>query len=177
LTNAVGGNLAVQVDEDKCLITPSLMSENRRCVLDEDDILLVDFNGNILEGQGTLSRESDMHILLLKNFENINASIHAHPRYCMVFACAGKPIPNISEATSKMDECICLPFVPGCTPELAKVVHEYFETRRELLKTRGCGVILAKHGIVTVGSNLNKAYNIVERLESDALCNLMGKLT
>ena len=152
------------------------MSENRRCVLDLEDILLVDFNMNILEGQGTLSRESDMHIMLLKNFDSITASIHAHPRYCMVFACAEKPIPNISEATSKMGPCECLPFVTGCTPELAHAVNDYYETRREFLKSRGCGVILAKHGIVTVGSSLNKAYNIVERLENDALCNLLGKL-
>lgn len=64
LTNAAGGNFAVRPEKNRILVTPSMMSEHKHCQLQPQDILLIDYEGNILEGEGKLSRETDMHILL-----------------------------------------------------------------------------------------------------------------
>ena len=85
LTNAAGGNFSVKVDENRILLSPSMMSENRHCEMKPEDFLLIDYDQNILEGTGKLSRETLMHVLILKNFDEIGAVIHAHPFYCMPF--------------------------------------------------------------------------------------------
>jgi L-fuculose-phosphate aldolase len=57
LTNAAGGNFAVRVDENRILISPSMMAEHRHCMLGPEDFMLIDYDENILEGTGKLSRE------------------------------------------------------------------------------------------------------------------------
>ena len=60
LTNAAGGNFAVRVDDDRILMSPSLMSERHFCELQPEDFLLINSNMDILEGTGKLSREGYM---------------------------------------------------------------------------------------------------------------------
>lgn len=176
LTNAAGGNFAVKVDENRVLITPSLMSEQKHCVLEPEDILLIDYEQNILEGHGKLSREGDMHISLLRDFKNIGATIHAHPFYCMPFVAQAKPIPNVTEATMGRGEVGCIPFTKAYTPELALNVAKYFEEHRELAERKPIGVILPLHGVVVSGPSIYGAYSMLERIECDAFCTIVKNL-
>ncbi len=59
LTNAAGGNMAVQVAQDRMLVTPSLMSERKHCQLEPKDLLLVDWQEHIYEGDGKLSERPE----------------------------------------------------------------------------------------------------------------------
>jgi L-fuculose-phosphate aldolase len=173
LTNAAGGNFAVKVDEGKILVSPSMMSEHHMCELNEEDFLLIDYDGKVLEGQGKLSRETEMHILLLSNFNYIKSTIHAHPQYCMVFASQGKPIKTVTEATFKRGEYFgCIERADAYSPQLAKNVLKYFEERRELVEKVGIGCIMPQHGVVVSGNSLMAAYSCLERMETDAICNI-----
>ncbi len=172
LTNAAGGNFAVKVAPDRMLITPSLMSDRRHCDLNVDDMLLVDFDLNILEGIGKLSRESLMHKLILKNFDNIGCTIHAHPMYCMVYVVQSKPIPNISEATMGRGEVGCIPYTKAYTPELSENVYKYFEEHRPIAAKKPIGCILPLHGVVVSGNDIFSAYSMLERIECDAMCGI-----
>jgi L-fuculose-phosphate aldolase len=78
------------------------MSEHKHCELKPEGILLCDYDLNVLEGEGVLSRECRMHSLLLRNIPGVGAVIHAHPEYTMVFVSAQKPIPSVTEAIQKM---------------------------------------------------------------------------
>ena len=75
LTNAAGGNFAVRVDENRILISPSMMSEHHQCDMQPEDLMLIDYDENVLEGTGKLSRETKMHVLILSGFKNISATI------------------------------------------------------------------------------------------------------
>lgn len=176
LTNAAGGNFAVRVDDNRILITPSLMSERKHCCLKPEDILLIDYEENILEGEGKLSRESDMHILMLSCFENIRSTIHAHPFHCMPYIAFGKPIQNVTEATMGRGVVEVIPYTKAYTPELAQKVYEYFDARRELAERKPLGVIQEKHGIVVTGPDLYMAYSMLERIEADAYCGIAKSL-
>ena len=44
LTNAAGGNFAVRVDDNRILISPSLMSERHFCEMKPEDFLLIDYD-------------------------------------------------------------------------------------------------------------------------------------
>ena len=176
LTNAAGGNFAVRVDDNRILITPSLMSERHHCNLSPEDLLLIDFDMNILEGEGKLSREGLMHMLILKNFKEIGCTIHAHPFYCMPFVSQSKEIPNVTEATIGRGHVGCIEYTKAYTPELSRNVYNYFEEHRELAQRKPIGVILPLHGVVVSGPDIYMAYSMLERIETDAFCTIAQKL-
>ncbi len=173
LTNAAGGNLAVQVAPNKILVSPSMMAEHKRCELELNDFILIDFDGNVLMGDGAVSRETEMHLGLLKRFDYIGACIHAHPQYCMVYASQSKPIPSVTEATMKKGDCGAIPFTKAYTPELAQNIFKYFESMEEKANEMPLGVVMPLHGVLCTGSNLNTAYCMLERLETDAMCGIL----
>ena len=176
LTNAAGGNLAMRVDENRMLVTPSMMSEIKHCRFDLEEPLLMDLDCNVLEGTGAVSRESRMHALILKNIPEVNGSIHAHPFYTMVFVAACKPVPQLTEATLKMGETGLVHQAKAYSMELAESAYEYFEPRREQLKKTGICALLPYHGTIAVGKSIEQAFSVVERVEADAVCHLLGKL-
>ena len=176
LTNAAGGNFAVRVAENRILVTPSLMSERKHCCLSPEDILLIDYQENVLEGTGKLSRETDMHIKLLAGFTNIGATIHAHPFYCMPYVAFYKPIPNVTEATMGRGYVECIEWTKAYTPQLAENVYKYFDARRELAEKKPLGMILPLHGVVVSGPDIYGAYSMLERIEADAFCGICKNL-
>jgi L-fuculose-phosphate aldolase len=173
LTNAAGGNFAVKVAEDRILVSPSMMSEHRMCELDPEDFLLIDYGSNIIDGRGKLSRETVMHILLLSKFNYIKSTIHAHPQFCMVFASQSKPIKTVTEATLKRGEYFgVIEHADAYTPQLAENVYKYFDERRDLAEKIGIGCIMPLHGVVVSGNSLMSAFSCLERMETDAICNI-----
>ncbi len=173
LTNAAGGNFAVKVEVDRMLISPSMMSEHKHCRLQPEDFMLVDFDLNIISGEGKLSRESLMHALILKNLENVGASIHAHPFHCMPFVAQSKPIPNVTEATLGRGYVECIEYHKAYSDELSIAVYEYFEKRRELAKAKPLACIMPLHGVCVTGPSIYMAYSMLERIECDAYCTIV----
>jgi L-fuculose-phosphate aldolase len=173
LTNAAGGNFAVKVAQNRILISPSMMSENCMCELDVEEFLLIDHEGNVLEGSGKLSRETQMHIMLLSRFNYIKCTIHAHPQFCMVFASQSKPIKTMTEATIKRGETFgVIEPASAYSRQLAENVYKYFDEHRELAEKIGIGCIMPMHGVVVSGDGLMSAFSCLERMETDAICNI-----
>lgn len=170
LTNAAGGNFAVRVAENRILISPSMMSEEKHCMLNPEDFMLIDYEQNVLEGSGKLSRESLMHVLILQNFREIGCTIHAHPFYCMPFVVKAQPIPSMTEATMGRGDVGCIKWTKAYTDELSRNVYNYFEERRDLAVKKPIGVIMPLHGVVVSGGDIFKAYSMLERIECDAYC-------
>jgi len=149
-----------------------MMSEKHRCAVAPEDLLIIDYECNILEGPDMLSRESRMHALLLKSFPEFGAIIHAHPQYTMCFAAFSKPIPSVTEATMKMGECGVIEQAWAYSEELAQRTCAYFMENRARAQAMGLQGILPQHGVVAAGPTLSKAYSIVERYECDAMANI-----
>ncbi len=58
-----------------------------------DDMVVVDLEGNVVEGKLNPSSDTPTHIELYKAFENIGGIIHTHSTYAVAFAQAGRDIP------------------------------------------------------------------------------------
>lgn len=172
LTNAAGGNFSVKVDENRILLSPSMMSEDKHCDLKPEDFLLIDYDQNILEGTGKLSRETLMHVLILKNIKNVNAVIHAHPFYCMPYVAFGHEIPNVTEATMGRGPVGVIPWAQAYSDELSEGAYHYWEEHRELAEKKPIAAIMQYHGIVLSADSIYKAYSMLERIECDAFCSL-----
>lgn len=91
----------------------------------------------------------------------------------MVFASQSKPIKTVTEATMKRGEYFgVIEHADAYTEQLAKNVYKYFEERRELAEKIGIGCIMPFHGVVVSGNSLMSAFSCLERMETDAICNI-----
>ena len=104
LTDAAGGNISARVG-DVLVITPRYAGSKYRWRIQPEQVLVLDLEGNKLEGEGEISREVKVHCKLLNEFYPTGtAVIHAHPLNVLVFCAAEKPIPPVLEGTQKFGE-------------------------------------------------------------------------
>jgi len=161
------------VSGEQLALSETRTNFSRSLAVEPEDFLLIDYDQNIIEGTGKLSRESLMHCLILKNFKEIECTIHAHPFYCMPFVAYSKPIPNVTEATMGRGYVECIEWTKAYTSDLHYNVYNYFEERRELAEKKPIACIMPKHGVVVSGPSIYLTYSMLERIECDAFCNLM----
>ncbi|MFV0472020.1 MAG: L-ribulose-5-phosphate 4-epimerase [Paludibacteraceae bacterium] len=60
-----------------------------------DDMVVVDIQGNIIEGNLKPSSDTPTHLALYRAFPNIGGIVHTHSTYATSWAQAGKDLPNI----------------------------------------------------------------------------------
>lgn len=177
LTNAAGGNFSARVAEDRFLISPTLMSQQKFCRLKPEDILVIDSERNILEGNGKLTREINLHMAVYEEVSGAKAILHAHPKETMVFAALGLELPHLTEASVKVGKVITLPFAPATSEKLAATVREYVKGRSEEVNNHPIAMLLRKHGIVVVDNKgIKPGFDMLERLEYEAYVNVQARI-
>jgi L-ribulose-5-phosphate 4-epimerase len=72
------------------VIKPSGVDYGKLCA---EDMVVVDLQGNTVEGSLKPSSDLDTHILLYREFGDIGAVVHTHSEFATSFAQAGIPIP------------------------------------------------------------------------------------
>ena len=87
------GNISARLDDERFLITPTGVSKG---FMNPEDLIVVDLNGNLLEGNGKPSAESNMHIQIYRNRLDVSGICHAHPPYATGFAVAGIPLDRMA---------------------------------------------------------------------------------
>jgi L-fuculose-phosphate aldolase len=137
--------------------------------LSVDQICEVDFDGNLIAGDGEISREIAVHLAAYRHFPEIGAVIHAHPQYVQSFVYAGRTIPPTNEYTDKFGE---IGYVTGNavshTEEYGEAVAVAIAARREALEKHPLPLLLPWHGIVVVATTLAAAFETLERVDSSA---------
>lgn len=165
---ALGGNVSIRL-ENGIAITPAGINKG---FMTEDDVVVVDMGGTRLRGNGQPSSEGKMHYEIYKLRPDVQAIIHAHPPFAVAFALAHRELPDdiLPEATILLGHVPCLPYVTPSTIELAREVAQGLLRRNAAL--------MANHGAITLGRDLEEAYNRMELLEqtcmSVAYASLLG---
>lgn len=161
-TQATGGNISVRIpDTDYVLIKRSGVSLGE---VSREDALVVNLDGEVIEGQGKPSKEIGFHLGIYKTRADVNAVVHCHPNYAVGYACLGMELPLHTVTARKLLGYIpCVEEAPSGSSDLARYVSEVFEKHRELKAT-----LMKSHGICAVGSTLEAAYNITDLLEATA---------
>ncbi len=82
------------IDREKGLIAikPSGVEYNE---LRPEDMVVVDLDGNVVEGGLKPSSDTDTHIEMYKAFPNIGGVVHTHSTWATIFAQAGQAIPAL----------------------------------------------------------------------------------
>ncbi|MDI6854590.1 MAG: class II aldolase/adducin family protein [Deltaproteobacteria bacterium] len=159
LIAAMDGNVSVKCG-DGLLTTPSGVNKG---FLEEDHLILVDWNGRVVEGGGQPTSEMAMHLAVYRLRPEVEAVVHAHPPVATAFSIAGISLEDfvLPEVVMTMG---VIPTVSYATPTTAEVP----ESIRTLVLKHDA-LILERHGALTVGRDLMEAYNKMEKLEHAAL--------
>ena len=88
-TEGTSGNVSMRV-ADGALITPSSVPYME---ITPEDIVLMDLDGNVLEGERVASVEHKVHLEAYKRRPNVGAVVHSHPIVSSVFAAARVNLP------------------------------------------------------------------------------------
>lgn len=124
-----------------------------------EDVVIMDLESHIVDGNRKPSSEWDLHTVFYKNKPNCHAVVHTHSAFCTTFACLGMPIQAVHYvlADANTHEIPCAPYHTFGTAEMAE----------EAIKCCGDGdaVLLANHGIVVCGKNLKSAFGLAKNLE------------
>jgi len=124
-----------------------------------EDIVLVDLEGRVIEGNRNPSSELKMHLAIYKNRGNVGSVVHTHSKYASVLAILGISIPPVlDEVVNYFGGSIeCSKYgLPGSS-ELAQNAVEALGSRN--------GVLLSHHGALACGKDLKSAFENATRLE------------
>jgi len=144
------------------------------------DMVIVDLDGNVVEGKCRPSSDTDTHIELYKAFPAIGGIVHTHSTYAVAWAQALQPIPpfGTTHADHFYGEIPCTRVLSqeeveaGYEKETGKVIVETF---RELDPASVPGVLVGNHGPFSWGASPEKAvYNavVLEEIARMALLTL-----
>jgi len=178
LTDLAGGNISIRV-EDKVVISPSYAGTRKFWQLKPEEVLVLDLNGKLLEGNGAISREAPTHLKLLNSFYPTGkAVIHAHARNVMVFCAACRPIPPVLENTYKFGEIKLVEYARGGAHDrkLAENVYKGLAGQEKRIAKQAAAVIAPWHGLFAVGKDLYATLDAVERIEVNARCVIFGEI-
>jgi len=144
-----------------------------------DDIVLVDLEGNLIEGYLNPSSDMASHLELYKAFSEIGGVAHTHSVFATAFAQAGRGIPayGTTHADHFFGDILCtrdlLPQeMENYERNTGRVMVEMLSGNADIMS---CSAVLVKnHGVFTWGSDAAEAVKNAAMLENVAQ---MAKLT
>ena len=165
------GNVSARVKGmEEMAITPSFVPYEE---MEAKDIVVVNFQGEVVAGHRNPSAETKMHAAIYRTRSDAGAVVHSHSTYASALAVLRETIPPL------IDEQVALLGgevevagygVPG-SEELAKKAAQALERRDAAL--------LANHGVVCCGKSLSQALRnalLVERLaQTYVIARLTGQ--
>ncbi|WP_027623741.1 class II aldolase/adducin family protein [Clostridium lundense] len=165
------GNLSMRLKdkngEELYLVTPSGMEYEDTKI---EDLVILNEQGDIVEGHRNPTSELKMHIKIYKSINNINAIIHTHSTYATACAVAGVTIPMMVEDMIQHiggDVRVAKYALPG-TDELASYAVEALKERN--------GALLKNHGVIGIGKSMVDAYKSCILIEKSAKILIYAKI-
>jgi len=161
---ACDGNLSVRLDKNPILVTPTGVSKG---MMKTSDLVIVDMEGRKLKGRREVTTEIGMHVLIYRLRPNVAGIVHAHPPTATGFAAAGMALdqPLVCEVVIGLGSIPLAPYGTPGTPELAETL--------EPLVPQYDAILMANHGVVTYGVELQSAYMKMETVEHFAEITLV----
>ena len=167
---ATGGNLSVRIAGQSALaITPSNYDYMKML---PEDICVLDFELNVLEGQLKPSVESGMHAAIYQARPDVNAVVHTHQVYASALTLIRMPIPALfDEQTRFLGRSVnIIPYAPSGTGMLANTISRH-------VRDHNNAYMMQNHGALVFGHDMERAVHNVEILEKCSLAYLLALCT
>ncbi|HOS69923.1 MAG TPA: class II aldolase/adducin family protein [Bacillota bacterium] len=130
-------------------ITPSGMEYDK---LAAEDIVLLDAEGNIQDGERKPSIEHPLHCAVYRRRKDVFGVSHTHSVFATAWAACSENIPVVvAELAALVGGPVeCAPYKPMGSFELAETAAAYLKDRHAIL--------LANHGVLAVGHDIEAAF-------------------
>ena len=153
------GNVSAKLDDERVLVTPTGLHKG---FISEDDLVITDLSGKLLRGTRKPSSEFLMHELAYAEREDVGAVVHAHPPITVALALAGVSLAQcvLSETCLVLGPILIAPYSTPTTDEVPRVLKPYMRQTNAM--------VMDRHGAITLGRNLDEAYNRLEAMEHAA---------
>lgn len=153
--------------EDKILITSSGSANG---YLSEDELVLMDFDGNLLEGNKKPSSEKMLHAEFYKQRPDVNYIIHVHSPFLSSFACCHIPLdePIMAENVFYFGQIPLAEYGLPSSMDLVEKTAKYFKDYD--------AVLMANHGFIVGDKTIKDAFLKLELAESYAQVVINTKL-
>jgi ribulose-5-phosphate 4-epimerase/fuculose-1-phosphate aldolase len=164
---ATGGNLSLRVPgQDAFAITPSNYDYLK---MTPEDVCVLDFELNSVEGRLKPSVESAMHGGIYQVRPDVNAIVHTHQAYVSALTLIKAPIPALFDEQARFlgRNVDIIPYAPSGTGLLKDAVAKH---------VRNCNnaFMMQNHGALVFGQDMERAIHNVEILEKCALAYLLA---
>ncbi len=143
-----GGNVSWRMDSGEVLVTPSGMIYDDMVA---DDVLVVDIDGNVLEGDRKPSVDTEALLYIFKKMPKVNAVIHTHQPYATGLGLVMDEIPcNLSTLANATEGPVAVAKYgdPGSLSMGVEAVNAIGDR---------LAVVLKHHGVIAVGRDLRQA--------------------
>ncbi len=173
------GNVsAIDRESNLVVIKPSGVGYD---IMKASDMVVVDLEGNVIEGNLNPSSDTPTHLVLYKAFPEIGGVVHTHSTYATAWAQAGIDIPNIG--TTHADYFYkAIPCTDDMTKEEVEGNYE-LETGNVIVKrfegmnpVHTPGVLVKNHGPFAWGKDAHEAVHNAVVMEECAMMGCMSQL-
>src|SRR6185295_18552112 len=125
----------------------------------ESDLVITDVHGKLLRGTKKPSSEFLMHELIYAERPEMGAVVHAHPPMTVGLALAGVTLAQcvLSETCLVLGPILTAPYSTPTTMEVPNTLRPFLRQAN--------AIVLDRHGALTVGRDLDEAYNRMEAME------------
>ncbi|WP_455577551.1 L-fuculose-phosphate aldolase [Anaerosinus sp.] len=156
LTTGTGGNLSIfNGTEQLFAISPSGLDYFKT---EPEDVVILDLDGNVVDGKRKPSSEYDMHRIFYERRPKIGAVVHTHSKYSAILACLNWSIEPVHYLIGFAGKNVrCTAYEPFGSKELAISAFEGMKDRY--------AVLLGNHGLLTIGNDIDYAFNTAEEIE------------
>lgn len=156
LTVGTTGNVSVINHEKKLIaISPSGMEYDE---VTPSDVVILDMEGNVVDGNKKPSTEWPMHLIVYRNRGDVGGVVHTHSKFSTTLACLNWELPPVHYMVAFSGEKVPLAdYGRFGTTALAEKAWEGLG--------RYNAVLLANHGLLTAGKDLKTAFKTAEQVE------------
>lgn len=164
---ATGGNLSVRIAGQNALaVTPSDFDYLK---MTPDDICILDFELNVIEGNLKPSVEAGMHAAIYQVRPDVNAIVHTHQVYASALTLIKAPIPALFDEQARFlgRSVEIIPYAPSGTGLLKNAVAKH-------VKNHNNAFMMQNHGALVFGTDMERAVHNVEILEKCSLAYLIA---
>ena len=164
---ATGGNLSVRIPgKNLFAITPSNVDY---LGMHAEDICILDFELNAIEGALKPSVESSMHCAIYQVRPDVNAIVHTHQVYASALTLIKAPIPTLFDEQARFlgRSVKIIPYAPSGTGMLKNTIAKN-------VKDHNNAYMMQNHGALVFGHDMERAVHNVEILEKCSLAYLLA---
>jgi L-ribulose-5-phosphate 4-epimerase len=150
LIHGAQGNIsALDRQSGLIAITPSAVP---KASLTLDDLTVVDVHGKVAEGRWKPTSETPLHTIFYRERDDVGAVVHSHAPFATAYGLQPEPLPVvlIESAGCLGGQVPVAPYRRPGTEDVARIAIDR--------AAGGVAVILANHGLLTVGGSLAHAY-------------------